>query len=148
MAVLLRVEVMMVVVVAVMTISRGEKERKMAGKPNTKNKWNDVQTVLAATAMTLTLGLWNLFAGPDRSKVEAQAAQPTPEPVQEATEEPAEVPVVPTVMPPGMKITFVGPTVASEATVVAQQQPQAQPDKKKKKKNSGGGGSVTTTQSS
>lgn len=38
----------------------------MANKPAPRN-WNDVQMVLATMAMALTLGLWNLFAQPDRA---------------------------------------------------------------------------------
>jgi uncharacterized membrane protein YgcG len=59
--------------------------------PNSPNKpasrnWNDIQMLLAALAMALTLGLWNLFAGPDRALAK-ESAQPTelppPQPVAE-----------------------------------------------------------------
>ena len=34
---------------------------------NKTNRWLDVQIVIVALALTFSLGLWNLFAGNDRS---------------------------------------------------------------------------------
>ncbi len=61
----------------------------MANKPNARN-WNEVQLAFATVAMVLTLGLWNLFAGPDRVKAK-QGDQVTAPP--------------PTVNPPAVELT-------------------------------------------
>lgn len=50
----------------------------MANKPATRN-WNDTQMIIATISMAMTLGFWNLFAGPDREaaakRAEEEAAQ-------------------------------------------------------------------------
>ena len=51
----------------------------MANNNGSRN-WNDVQLVLAALAMTLTLGLWNIFAEPDLAHVKESAEQQPPTP--------------------------------------------------------------------
>lgn len=104
----------------------------MPGKSKTRN-WRDVQTSIAATAIVITLGLWNLFATP--SKVEAvQSSDPVPPP----TEPPIDS--APAVMPQ-VKIMFT--QTAPQSSVVQ----QVQPAKKKKNKNKNdGGGSVSVTQ--
>jgi uncharacterized membrane protein YgcG len=38
----------------------------MAGRPAARS-WNDIQMIIATASMAATLGLWNLFAGPDRA---------------------------------------------------------------------------------
>jgi hypothetical protein len=53
----------------------------MAPKP--KRSWFDVQMTIMTVSMASALGLWNLFAGPDRETAlrkaaEAQASQPEP----------------------------------------------------------------------
>jgi hypothetical protein len=112
----------------------------MPGKPNTRN-WNDVQTAIAMAAIVTTLGLWNLFAAPEKT-VTAKAEQPTLPPTEPpVTEAPAVMPQV--------KIMFT--QIAPQTTTVFQQT-QNQTKKKKKHNNGGGGGggsvSVTQTQSS
>jgi hypothetical protein len=70
-------------------------------KPAYRN-WNDIQMFLAAMAMALTLGLWNLFAGPDRVQAQARqnsetALQPPPAEADPVTLAPA----APTPVPQG-----------------------------------------------
>ncbi|MFZ5877833.1 MAG: hypothetical protein ACOY0R_00535, partial [Chloroflexota bacterium] len=70
-------------------------------KPASRN-WSDIQMFLAAMAMALTLGLWNLFAGPDR--VQALARQNAETALQPPTAEAAPVtlaPAAPTPIPQG-----------------------------------------------
>jgi len=99
-------------------------------KPKTRT-WYDVQMAIAAIAMSITLALWNLFAGPDR----AQAAQNTadealviPPPI------PTETPVVSPTPMPIVKIIFGSPGSSSSS-----QQTSGQPDVKKKRDDVGGG---------
>lgn len=106
----------------------------MASKPASRS-WTDVQIALVAMSMAATLGLWNLFAGPDLAKARESAQEPVITP-------PAEIPVVagtPTALPPA-KILLGG--VAPETVVVVQ------PPARRNRSNGGGGGTVTTTRSS
>ena len=113
----------------------------MATKP--KRKWTDVQLAIMTLSMASVLGLWNLFAGPDRETAlrkaaEAQASQPepveappTPEPVSNTTA--AQLPE------PGEKI------------ILGDSAPQTQIIVRAKGGGGGGGGgggSVTSTSSS
>jgi len=115
----------------------------MPSKPNVRN-WNDVQTAIAAAAIVMTIGLWNLFATPAKT-VTAQAPEPTTLPPTEspvASQQPVSMPQV--------KIMF---TQSAPQLVTVSQQQQAQPQIKKKKKNSthsnnAGSPSVTQTKSS
>ena len=110
----------------------------MPTKPNARN-WNDVQTAIATAAIVTTLGMWNLFATPDKTVIAK---------TEESTLPPTEPPVTPepTLMPQ-VKIMFT--QVAPQTTTVLQ---QTQKHKKKKKKDNnengggGGGGSVSVTQ--
>ncbi len=115
----------------------------MATKPNSRN-WNDVQTAIATVAIVTTLGMWNLFAAPSKTKA-AQASAPTVPPTEPPVEPAAtDAPTVPTAMPQ-VKIMFAGATPQASlqpAPVV----PQVQPVKKKNKNNGGGGGGGTVTQ--
>ncbi len=104
------------------------KTTKMASKPAARS-WNDVQLVLAALAMTLTLGLWNLFAAPDLAEAKKTAEQQPPQPP--ATEQPS-LAATPTPLPP-IKIMLGG--VAPQLQVV--QQPSA-----RRSGRSGGGSSA------
>jgi len=119
----------------------------MPAKPNARN-WNDVQTAIATTAIVTTLGMWNLFATPEKT-VAAQTQEPSePNPTFPPTEPP--VTPEPTLMPQ-VKIMF---TQIPTKTTNVVQQPQQTKKKKKKKDNDGNGGggggssSVTQTQSS
>jgi hypothetical protein len=109
-------------------------------KPNT-HKWNDVQTVIATTAIALTLGLWNLFATPTKPAT-AQVENPPVPPTEPALTTRAEMAPMPQV-----KIMF---TQVAPQTITVSQQQQVQPQMKKKKKNNtnGGGQSVTQTKTS
>ena len=120
----------------------------MPPKPKNRNRWNDVQTAIAAMAIAVTLGMWNLFATPAKA-VTAQTEEPTTIPPTEppVTAEPTE----PTALPK-VKIMF---TQGATQVTAAQQQPQQVTAKKKRKKkdNNGGGGggggsTVTQTKSS
>ena len=106
----------------------------MPARPNARN-WNDVQTAIATAAIVTTLGLWNLFATPEKT-VTAQAEQPTLPP----TEPPRES--GPTPMPQ-VKIMFT--PMAPQIVSSQQQQPEIK-KKKKKNNNSNNGGSQSVTQ--
>ena len=99
-------------------------------RPKTRT-WYDVQMAIAAIAMSLTLALWNLFAGPDRAQASrkmAEEAQATPPPV------PTEAPVValtPAPMPI-VKIIFGGSA--------PQQTSSSQTGSRKNRGDGGGGG--------
>jgi hypothetical protein len=43
----------------------------MANKPQGKS-WNEVQMAITAVAITATLGLWNMFATPEKTQAAAQ----------------------------------------------------------------------------
>ena len=60
----------------------------MATKP--KRKWTDVQLAIMTLSMASVLGLWNLFAGPDRESAAKKVAE-----AQSAPPEPVEAPSVP-----------------------------------------------------
>ncbi len=117
----------------------------MAPRPNSRN-WNDVQTAIATVAIVTTLGLWNLFATPSKTKA-SQASEPTIPPTEPPVNSaPTDTASVPTAMPQ-VKIMF-----AAGATAQASLQPapivqQAQ-TVKKKNRNNGGGGTVTVTKTS
>jgi uncharacterized membrane protein YgcG len=99
-------------------------------RPKTRT-WYDVQMAIAAIAMSLTLALWNLFAGPDRAQAArkmAEEAQATPPPI------PTEAPVValtPAPMPI-VKIIFGGSA--------PQQTSSSQTGSRKNRGDGGGGG--------
>ena len=118
----------------------------MAPRPNSRN-WNDVQTAIATVAIVTTLGMWNLFATPSKTKA-AQASAPTVPPTEPPVESaPTDTASAPTAMPQ-VKIMF-----AAGATPQASLQPapviqQVQPVKKKNRNNGGGGGTVTVTKTS
>jgi hypothetical protein len=106
-------------------------------KPKTRT-WYDVQMAIAAVAMSLTLALWNLFAGPDR----AQAARKMADEVQ------ATLPPVPTEAPvvaltpapmPIVKIIFGGS--APQQTTIS----SSQNNPRNNRNNGGGGGSTKTS---
>jgi hypothetical protein len=83
----------------------------MAAKPNSRN-WNDIQIVIAAVSMALTLGLWNLFAGPDR-EVALQRAQTPP------SIEPPAAPTITQPAAPAGGILLLGGS-APQTTVIVQ----------------------------
>jgi hypothetical protein len=121
----------------------------MATKPNPRN-WNDVQTAIATVAIVTTLGMWNLFATPSKTKG-TQPSEPTVPPTDPPTE--ALVELAPPVIPvptqmPQVKIMFNGATPqASLEPAPVVQQAQA-PKKKKNRTNTSGGGTVTQTRTS
>jgi hypothetical protein len=106
----------------------------MANKPGARN-WNDIQMVMAAISMAVTLAFWNMFAGPDRASAEQrareQAAQPTMQPTQNTVIAP-----VPTPMDSGGVILLGGS--APQTTVIVHTGGG----------KGGGGGPVTSTRSS
>jgi hypothetical protein len=120
----------------------------MAPKP--KRSWFDVQMVLMTISMVSVLGLWNLFAGPDREAAlrkaaEAQANQPEPveppsnldSPVIASADPPSEAPALSSAIPlpePGEKIMLGGAAPQTQVIIQA------------KRKNNGG--AVTSTSSS
>ncbi len=60
----------------------------MSNKPNKRN-WNEVQFFIATASMTLSLGLWNMFAGPDRAAArklaEESATQAPPQNINQVS---------------------------------------------------------------
>lgn len=120
----------------------------MAAKPNSRN-WNDVQTAIATVAIVTTLGMWNLFATPSKSKA-TQTSEPTLPPTDLPTEStmqlaPAGIPI-PTKMPQ-VKIIFAGATPQTSLQP-APSVPQVQAPKKKKNRTTASGGTVTQTRTS
>ncbi|HLO30197.1 MAG TPA: hypothetical protein VK249_13725 [Anaerolineales bacterium] len=123
----------------------------MPPRPNARN-WNDVQTAIATVAIVTTLGMWNLFATPVKTKT-VQTQEPVIPPTEPPTEAPTEPPVAAdSAAMPQVKIMFT--PNAPVTTTVVQQSQQTQTQKKKKKNKSsnssggGGGGAVTQTRSS
>ena len=108
----------------------------MPVKPHVRN-WKDVQIAIATAAIVMTLGLWNLFAAPEKT-VAVQAEKPTAPPTAPplAAEEPVSMPQV--------KIMF----TQVPQIVAAQQQQQPTIKRKKKNNNNGSSQSVTQTKSS
>jgi hypothetical protein len=102
----------------------------MANKPGARN-WNDVQMVIAVISMTLTLGFWNLFAGPDRVTAEKRAKEAAA--VMPAAESPSVV-VAPT--PMGNGTIYLGGSAPQSVIVQS------------RGGGGGGGGAVTSTSSS
>jgi hypothetical protein len=52
----------------------------MRNKPSSKS-WNEIEMLISAIAIALTLGLWNLFASPKKSDVASvEASTDTPQP--------------------------------------------------------------------
>jgi hypothetical protein len=111
----------------------------MAPKP--KRSWFDVQMTIMTVSMASALGLWNLFAGPDRETAlrkaaEAQASQP----------EPVELPSTPEA--PMLNANIVTLPEAGEKLMLGGAAPQTQVIVQAKRKGGGGGGPVTSTGSS
>lgn len=92
----------------------------MAPKP--KRSWTDVQMAIMTISMASVLGLWNLFAGPDREsalKKAAEAQALPPEPVQ-APPVPESAPVRIAAAPlpePGEKIMLGGTAPLTEVVI-------------------------------
>ncbi len=122
----------------------------MSTKPNSR-KWNDVQTAIATAAIVTTLGLWNLFATPSKTKI-VQASEATLPPTEPPVE--AEALAAPASVPTGMpqvKIMFAQVTPQTSVAPQVQNNNQQVQTKKKKKNNntsSGGTASVTKTKTS
>jgi hypothetical protein len=88
----------------------------MGNKPASRN-WNDIQIVIAAISMALTLGLWNLFAGPDRETALKRAqTQPTQQPTGQS---PAPIVAQPGPTPLGDGVLLLGGS-APQTTVIIQ----------------------------
>lgn len=84
----------------------------MANKPITRN-WNDIQIVIATISMAFTLGLWNLFAGPDReTALERTQAQPTQQPMGQSS-----APIIAQSTPLGDGVLLLGGS-APQTTVI------------------------------
>lgn len=106
-------------------------------KPASRS-WGDIQMVLAALTMALTLGLWNLFAQPDRVAAEQKA--------KEAPDLPPATEAAPTLAAPAAAPTQAGPIKillggVAPQTVITVQQPS-------RGGGGGGGGSVPHTRTS
>ena len=44
----------------------------MVPKAN-RNKWSDIQLAIAAISMTAVIAFWNMFAGPDKARIDEKA---------------------------------------------------------------------------
>jgi hypothetical protein len=110
----------------------------MANKPASRN-WKDIQMVMAAMTMTLTLGLWNVFARQDLAKAGENGSQPGLTP---AAEVPPAVMASPTAAGP-IKILLGGQ--APQTKVI--QQPGARRGGRNNGGSGGGGGAATTRSS-
>lgn len=105
--------------------------------PKSKRSWFDVQMTVLTVSIASILGLWNLFAGPDREAAQRKAVELAaiqPEPVElPPTFEPSVPPLLeagaPSLPEPGEKILLGG--TAPQTKVVIQT-----------KRNTGGGGSA------
>jgi len=109
-----------------------------------QRSWGDIQLAIAATALTATLVLWNLFATPQKQQLVTQSQDTTVPP--DPTETPAPAPTQGLSFMP-IKIIFGGtaPTsVSTPTTAVVASQPQVQPPAKHK----GGGGKPPVTSGS
>lgn len=111
----------------------------MAPKP--KRNWFDVQMAIMTVSMASALGLWNLFAGPDRETAlrkaaEAQASQPEPIELEPMPEAPAVIAEALPLPSPGEKIMLGGAAPQTQVTIQA------------KRKGGGGGGPAASTGSS
>ncbi len=115
----------------------------MPANPHTKN-WKDIQTVISAVAVSLTIGLWNLIAAPSKSTMGGATGQAN---LGTQTNSVADItPALPLL--PGQVLLFHG-AVPPGST------PTAQPAKISQstgggshKGGGGGGGTVTRTSSS
>ena len=102
--------------------------------PKPKRSWFDVQMTIMTISMASALGLWNLFAGPDRETAlrkaaEAQASQP----------EPVELP--PTPESPTLNANFVPLPEPGEKIMLGGTAPQTKVVIQTKRGGGGGGGS-------
>ena len=121
----------------------------MPSKQNPRN-WNDVQTAIATVSIVTTLGLWNLFATPSKTKI-VQTGEivvpPTQPPLEaEAARETVPAAAIPAAMPQ-VKIMFTPgapqPSIQPVPNVL-----QSQTVKKKKNKNNSSNNTVTQTKTS
>ena len=121
----------------------------MHNKPNAR-RWADVQIIIAAISMTVTLALWNLFSAAARAGEVAAASgdgnQATPPPEVDPTALPT---LPPTPMQP-VRILLGGSAPGAIQSLAPAQGSAPQPARKKPKpkKGGGGGGGVTRTRSS
>src|SRR5690348_14199176 len=89
----------------------------MGNKPISRS-WNDMQIVIATISMALTLGLWNLFAGPDRETALKRTQQPAQaQPTQPTGPFPA--PIIGQPTPLGDTVLLLGGN-APQTTVIVQ----------------------------
>ena len=110
-------------------------------KPKART-WYDVQMAIAAIAMSLTLALWNLFAGPDHAQAArkmAEEAQATPPPV------PTEAPVVALTPAPMPIVKIIFGNSAPQQTSPLPSSPSFQTSSRNNRGGGGGGGGSTKT---
>jgi hypothetical protein len=98
------------------------------------SNWKDIQMVMAAMAMTITIGLWNIFAAGDLASAEEAQAVDIPSPTV-----PPPTAVLPPTPLPQVKIMLGGQ--APQVKVIQQ-------SSNTRRNRDNGGGSVATTRSS
>ncbi len=115
----------------------------MPANAHSKN-WKDIQTVISAVAVSLTIGLWNLVAAPSKTSIGGATGQAN---LGSQTKSYADItPALPLL--PGQVLLFQG-SVPPGATPTAQPSTISQPTGGGSHKGGGGGGgTVTRTRSS
>jgi hypothetical protein len=100
-----------------------------------KKSWGEIQLAIAAVAITVTLGFWNLFSAGQKQEVAVVASATDTEapPTEEVAQAPAPTPTQ-RFLP--VKIIF-GGTPPQQKVVIQVNAPKSQP---KHKGNGGGGG--------
>jgi hypothetical protein len=84
---------------------------------NKSNKWLDVQIVLITLFMTISLFLWNLFAGGSRTTSTATTTSASANPLPDSSVQ---------TLPSGVRILLGGPAPQQLSTTRIQTQVQAQ----------------------
>ena len=115
--------------------------------PRSKRSWSEVQMAIMTVSMASVLGLWNLFAGPNRETAlrkaaEAQASQPEPV-VLPPTQEPVAIATAVPLPEPGVKIMLGDKAPQTKIIVQANRGGGSGGGG-----GGGGGGAVTSTSSS
>jgi hypothetical protein len=119
--------------------------------PKPKRSWFDIQMTIMTVSMASALGLWNLFASPDREAalrkaVEALAIQPEPVELPPTPEAPVLNASVAPLPQPGEKIMLGG--TAPQTQVIVQAKRKGGGDGGGGGAGGGGGGGPVTSTSS
>jgi len=97
---------------------------------NNKKSWGEIQLAIAAVALAVTLGFWNLFSAGQKQQVTATAADTAVPPAEDMAQVPAPTPTQ-GFLP--IKIIF-GGTAPQQNVVVQASAPQASAPQVKSKR--------------